>query len=78
MLLLNWIPLTGQKTLMMCDFVLIDLVSDVIMWCAVLLWDFESCQFNLEKTLFFCVVTWELLGNIRSEELEGHNLKGAD
>ena len=22
---INWIPLTGQKTLMVCDFVLIDL-----------------------------------------------------
>ena len=25
MLLLNWIPLTEEKTLMVCDFVLIDL-----------------------------------------------------
>ena len=34
------------------------------------LWDSESCQFTLEKNSFFAyVVTWELLGNIRSEEL---------
>ena len=36
-LLINWIPLTGQKTLMVCDFVLIDFVCDVIRWCAVFL-----------------------------------------
>ena len=26
----------------------------------------------LKRFFFACVVTWELLGNIRSEELEGH------
>ena len=36
------------------------------------LWDSENCQFTLEKILFACVVTWKLLGNIHSEELEGH------
>ena len=34
-LLINWIPLTGQETLMVCSFVAIDFVCDVIMWCAV-------------------------------------------
>ena len=34
------------------------------------LWDSENCQFTLEKIFFFaCVVAWESLGNIRSEEL---------
>ena len=34
------------------------------------LWNSESCQFTLKKILFLaCVVTWELLGNICSEEL---------
>ena len=43
------------------------------------LWDSESCQFTLEKILFACVVTWELLGNICYEELEGHIIsRGAD
>ena len=35
-------------------------------------WDSESYQFTLEErffSFFACVVTWELLGNIRSEEL---------
>ena len=31
--------------------------------------DSQYCQFTLEKILFACVVTWELLGNIHSEEL---------
>ena len=35
-LLINWIPLIGQKTLIVCWFVLIDFVCDVISLCAVL------------------------------------------
>ena len=50
-LLLNWISLTGQKTLMVCHFVLIDFVSDVITWCAFFWWDSESCQFTPKKIL---------------------------
>ena len=30
----------------------------------------------LQKFFFASVVTWELLGNICSEQLEGHNFKG--
>ena len=34
-LLINWIPLTGQEILIVCGFVVIDFVCDVITWCAV-------------------------------------------
>ena len=75
MLLINWIPLTGQETIMVCGYVVIDFVCDVITCCAFVFVMILRAVSSPLKIFFFlaCVVLNLLgnsLGNVCSEELE--------